>query len=185
MKQHVLSLIICLALLVWYVGPALAQVRTMSTEELTGESSAVLTGICESSRSFWTEGHDKIFTEVRIRVSEYAKGNLGAEAVITVPGGRVGNTIYEVTDMPLFGAGEEVVLFVWRHPSGINLVTGAGQGKILIEKDRITGKKTVRMPTRIVETETQVGFDALPPHTSTKQVPLDEYLKEVRKFTKP
>ena len=74
---------------------------------------------------------------------EYIKGNLGSEAVITVPGGQVGDILYEVSEMPVFVEGEEVVAFIWTSPSGKNLVTGGYQGKMKIIKDKLTGKRMI------------------------------------------
>ena len=184
MKSFTRQFLTTLIVIVLCAGMALGQVRTMSTEELVSESSAILVGTCRTVQSSWNQAHDKIFTEVRIQVSEYLKGNLGPEAVITVPGGRVGNTIYEVSDMPLFAAGEEAVVFVWQHPSGKNLVTGADQGKALVEKDQITGEKLLRIsiPPEAADTSTHMENLLLPP--PTRRVALDEYLNEVRKFTK-
>jgi hypothetical protein len=46
--------------------------------------------------------------------------------------------------MPVFTEGEEVFAFIWKHPSGKNLVTGGLQGKMKIEKDKKTGKKILK-----------------------------------------
>lgn len=120
-----------------------AQLKKMSASDLTKESTAVFYGKCSKIRSEWNETKDIIFTQVTVVPEEYIKGNLGTEAVITVPGGRVGDIIYEVSEMPLFTEGEEVVAFVWTNPAGKNLVTGGFQGKMKIEKDKSTGKRMV------------------------------------------
>ena len=71
---------------------------------------------------------------------EYLKGDLGSGAIIAIPGGRVDNVIYEVSETPVFIEGEEVVAFIWTNPAGKNLITGGYQGKMKIEKDSKTGK---------------------------------------------
>ena len=120
-----------------------AQVIKMSAKDLTKNSTAVLYGKCSKVKSEWNDKKNMILTSVTIVPDEYIKGNLGSEAVITVPGGRVDNILYEVSDMPLFIEGEDVVAFVSTNSKGKNLVTGGYQGKIKIEKDKKTGKKMV------------------------------------------
>jgi len=120
-----------------------AQNKKMSDQELTNESTAVLYGKCSKVRSEWNENKSIIYTYITIIPEEYIKGNLGPEAVIAVPGGRVDDIIYEVSEMPVFNEGEEVLAFIWTNPEGKNLVTGGFQGKMKIEKDSKTGKRVV------------------------------------------
>jgi hypothetical protein len=120
-----------------------AQVKKMSAKDMTEVSTAVLYGKCTNKRCEWNEKKSIIYTYVTIAPEEYIKGNLGSEAIITVPGGRVDDIIYEVSEMPVFTEGEEVMLFVWKNPSGKNLVTGGYLGKMKIEKDAKTGKRMV------------------------------------------
>jgi hypothetical protein len=121
-----------------------AQLKKMSEKDLTDESTAVLYGKCSKIKAEWNETKDMIFTSVTIVPEGYLKGNLGADAVLSIPGGQIGDIIYEVSEMPVFTEGEEVVAFVWKHPSGKNLVTGGSQGKLKIEKDALTGKRIVK-----------------------------------------
>jgi hypothetical protein len=79
-----------------------------------------------------------------------------AEAVVAVPGGQVGDIIYEVSEMPVFTEGEDVVAFVWKNPSGKNLITGGSQGKMKIEKDMKTGKRMVKTKDTDSETNGEV-----------------------------
>ena len=121
-----------------------AQLKKMSDQDLTVESTAVLHGKCSKVRSDWNETKDMIMTSVTLVPDEYMKGNLGGEVVVMVPGGRIGDIIYEVSEMPVFTEGEEVVAFVWRNPLGKNLITGGSQGRLKIQKDELTGKKVVK-----------------------------------------
>ena len=144
-----------------------AQLKKMTAEDLTQESTAILYGKCSKVKSEWNKEKDLIFTTVTIVPEEYLKGNLGSEALITIPGGQVDNIIYEVSEMPVFTEGEEVFAFVWTHPSGKNLITGGPQGKMKIEKDKKTGKKKVKGN----------------PHKPEK-VLLEDFTKEVRGYLK-
>ena len=121
-----------------------AQVIKMSAEDLTKKSTAVLYGKCSEVKSEWNDKKDLIFTYVTVVPEEYIKGNLGSEAVITIPGGQVDDIRYEVSEMPLFVEGEEIVAFVWTNPAGKNIITGGYQGKMKIEKDSKTGERMVQ-----------------------------------------
>lgn len=133
------------AIFLFFISSAgsMAQVKKMSAEEMTKKSTAVLYGKCSKVKSEWSEDRSMIFTYITIIPDEYIKGNLGSEAVIAVPGGRVDNIIYEVSETPYFTEGEEVVAFIWTNPAGRNLVTGGYQGKVKIETDEKTGKRSV------------------------------------------
>ncbi len=133
-----------ISLLLLHSTDSIAQLKKMSEKDLTKESTAVLYGKCTKKSCAWDENHRIIFTYITIATEEYIKGNMGAEAVIAVPGGQVGDIIYEVSEMPVFTEGEDVVAFVWKNPKGKNLVTGGSQGVLKIEKDKKTGKRMVK-----------------------------------------
>lgn len=144
--KKILTLTCCLSIcfLIFLIAESNAQVKEMSAKDLTKESTAVLYGKCSKIKSEWNETKDIIYTYVTVVPEEYLKGNLGSEAVIAVPGGKVGDIIYEVSEMPVFTEGEEVFAFVWTNPAGKNLITGGYQGKMKIEKDGKTGKRMVK-----------------------------------------
>ena len=138
--------------LIFNVSESKGQQKKMSDKDLTDESTAILYGRCSKKSCAWDENHRIIYTYVTIVPEEYLKGNLGTEAVVAVPGGQVGDIIYEVSEMPFFTEGEEVIAFVWKNPSGRNLVTGGSQGKMKIEKDIKTGRRMVK--TKDTDSET-------------------------------
>jgi len=152
----------------------MGQVMETTTEELTRTSDAIIVGTCVEKESFWNEKRDKIFTRIRLKADQYLKGNLGDEAVITMPGGRVGDIIYEVSDIPLFSEGEEMVAFLWRHPIGITMINGGLHGKKLITRDKRTGKRMI-----------QDTFKSDTPKKPTEQkILLDDYLKHIRSYVR-
>jgi hypothetical protein len=127
--------------------PSFAQIYAASLEELATTSSAIVVGKATSQRSFWTNDRSQIFTEVTLRVDETVAGDATTETIITIPGGRVGTSVYEVSDMPIFLEGEEVVVFLWQDASGRNLVTGGSQGRIGINlDDKIQQRVVVNAP---------------------------------------
>jgi hypothetical protein len=139
-----MAFVLVASLLILVPTSSMAQLKKMSAEDLTNESTAILYGKCSKVESEWNQEMDLIFTTVTVIPEEYIKGDLGPEAQITIPGGQVGDIIYEVSEMPVFLEGEEVFAFIWEHPSGKNLVTGGKQGKMKIEKDKNTGKRKVK-----------------------------------------
>ena len=182
-KQYSCFWIIVL-ILIFPLSECNAQLRKMTTRELTTESTSVVYGKCSEVKSEWNATRDMIFTKVTITPEGYVKGNLGGQAVITVPGGRIGDIIYEVSEMPVFKTGEEVFAFIYSHPSGNNLVTGGFQGKIRIEKDPATGKrmvKTKRITTKALSKDLK-GVDAK--SAATDKTLLVDFIKEVEGYLK-
>lgn len=165
-----------------------AQVKNMSAEELTLESNSILYGKCTKMESAWTEDTSMILTQVTVVPEYYVKGNMGSEVTITVPGGQVGDIIYEVSEMPDFQKGEEVFAFIWTHPSGLNLITGGYQGKLKIDKDEKTGIRTV--PGKALGKEkSHEAKESINPNKKTtlvktkpEKVSLDDFTKEVEGY---
>lgn len=165
-----------------------AQVKNMSAEELTLESNSILYGKCTKMESAWTEDKSMILTQVTVVPEYYVKGNLGSEVTITVPGGQVGDIIYEVSEMPDFQKGEEVFAFIWQHPSGLNLITGGYQGKLEIHKDQKTGIRTVpgkalgKDKSRAAKEFTNPNKKTTLAKTKPEKVSLDDFTKEVEGY---
>ncbi len=172
---------VCLLFLALLVQPfsATGQARKVSLEELTRSSSSVLLGKTISQRSFWNDSGTKIFTEVTIQVQDRIKGEADAETVITIPGGRVGNTLYEVSDMPVFVDNEETLVFLWESSSGKQIVSGGVQGKMIVVDDVRRGGKVVRGAAHLFEpaAASKIG-EAKPP---LRQVALEDVLAVVRR----
>jgi hypothetical protein len=127
-------LVLLTFLLVLSADTVHAQVARMQLDELSRVSTSVVQGTATRSRSVWNADRTQILTEITVAVSDQLKGSGSSETVITIPGGQIGNVRYEVSDMPSIEEGEEVLLFVWKHPSGRNLITGGVQGKLEIER---------------------------------------------------
>ena len=181
---QVCTLVILFVVLFVSASGVFAQVRKMSVKELTEESTAILVGKCTQKVSSWNDNHDKIFTRIMIQAEEYVKGNLGSEAEITIPGGRVDDILYEVSDMPIFNEGEETVVFVWTHPSGKHLITGAHQGKLRIVKDKKLGKRIMQGGSAQTESVTSLGKRISEPAPERKKVLLEDFLNEIKSYVK-
>lgn len=89
-----------------------SQVRKMSVKELTEASTAVLYGKCKGKRCEWNENRSAIYTYITIAPEEYIKGHLGSEVVVMIPGGRVNDILYEVSETPFFNEDEDVIAFI-------------------------------------------------------------------------
>jgi hypothetical protein len=159
-----------------------AQVKKMSSKDMTEVSTAVLYGKCKKIKCEWNENRSAIFTYVTIAPEGYIKGNLGLEVVITVPGGRVDDILYEVSETPFFIQDEEVVAFIWKNPSGKNLITGGFQGKMKIEKDEKSGKRYVNDTDEVSENE-QANQGSGNENKSSK-VELDEFVVKLKGYLK-
>ena len=173
-----------------------AQVKNMTAEELALESSSILYGKCTNMESAWTENNEMIFTTVTVVPEYYLKGNLGGEVSITIPGGQVGDIVYEVSEMPAFQKDEEVFAFIWKHPSGKNLITGGYLGKLKIDTDAQTGRRTVsggqlstevpeqfiQEPKPSTETATKSAQATTPSETKPNKVSLDDFTREIEGY---
>jgi len=173
-----------------------AQVKNMTAEELALESTSILYGQCTKMESAWTEDNEMIFTTVTVVPEYYLKGNMGSEVSITIPGGQVGDIIYEVSEMPAFQKDEEVFTFIWKHPSGKNLITGGYQGKLKIVTDAQTGRRTVsgtqlstevpeqviQEPTPTSQTATKAARQTTLPYTKPIRISLDDFTREVEGY---
>jgi hypothetical protein len=159
-----------------------AQVKEMSAQDLTTASTAVFYGRCSKKSCDWDENHRIIYTYVTVAPEEYLKGSLGTSAVIAVPGGQVGDIIYEVSDMPVFSEGEEVMVFVRTNSAGKNLVTGGYQGKMKIDTDKKTGKKMVSGSGLGIEIDVQ--SQGTTKTRKPEKVKLDDFVNKVKGYTK-
>lgn len=162
-----------------------AQVRKVTLEDLTRSSTAVILGEAEAPRSFWNEQRTQILTEVKIRVDESVKGDIGGETIITIPGGRVGSTMYEVSDMPVFQDGEQVLVFLWQHPSGKQLVTAGQQGKLAIAIDPQSERPVLRGAAPLLLDADALGkaAAAAPAAASADgDAPLNDVLERIRSY---
>lgn len=102
-----------------------------SIDELTNESTLIVKGQVVGKESYWNDAHNQIWSSIRVRISEYLKGEGGSEISLRVPGGTVRDTTLHVSDAAPFEVGEEVLLFL--NPSSYYPVVGWFQGKYRIQ----------------------------------------------------
>ena len=92
---------------------AAALMLEMSLEELASGADSIIVGQVLHRKSYWNQDKTKIFTRVVISTAERLKGSANSGNIaIVVPGGKIGDTTVEVTDVPDFSVGEKVVIFI-------------------------------------------------------------------------
>ncbi|NNE71647.1 MAG: hypothetical protein HKN29_14970 [Rhodothermales bacterium] len=168
--------------------PVRAQVARMTLDELTTVSTTVVHATATESRAVWSADGQRIYTEITLRVEDTLKGQGLETRVVTIPGGQIGDVRYEVSDMPSIEEGEELLAFLWRHPSGRLLVAGGTQGKLEIE--RLGAAPEVSGPLGLLGTPqagrlaagaSDFSADAQSP---AFRLPLDELKTRIRTFNR-
>ncbi len=148
----------------------------MSAKELT-ESLQLYFTVRYGKKCEWNENRSAIYTYVTIAPEEYIKGHLGSQVVVMVPGGRVDDILYEVSETPFFNENEDVIAFIWTNPRGKNLITGGFQGKMKIERDERTGKRMV--DAGIIEEEQTLVPGQV---RKAERMELEDYVEKLKKY---
>ncbi len=155
------------------------QVEYRTPRQLGDESSLVVEGKVESTRSYWNASHSKILTEAMVTVASTHKGSdLGAVRVVQL-GGVVDNVRMSVAGALSWRVGEEVVLFLEPMRDGSHRVAGFSQGKFRIERDAETGRAFVRAPSM-----DGVGLVGAPsadgsiPQATTERMTVDNFINQ-------
>ncbi|MDX2033827.1 MAG: hypothetical protein SF339_24340 [Blastocatellia bacterium] len=167
---------VCLLLV---VIPARATImQYMEVEELTKLSSDVFHGQVLSTSVDWNAEHTRIYTTIRVRISEAFKGGLRRDQLITVTqlGGEKDGMRMDYVGRPEFAAGEWVALFTVRGKRDDFIVVGLKQGKM-----RVEGSEVKRDFTGLMLVDSAAGGGALRPITpKTTRLTLNELRTRVR-----
>ncbi len=168
-----------------FASPASSQTLRLNLDQLEQASDAVVVGRTISTESAWTADRSAILTRVVIQIEDPETGEPIGEQVVMVPGGRVGEYIHEVSDMPTFRENEEVAVFLTAHDSGTMIVTGGWQGKLDVTTDAETGEKRVLGAGYLLDAEVQ-GFALASENTDVSefraQVRMTEFAQRVKKL---
>jgi hypothetical protein len=167
------------------VSPASSQTLRLNLDQLEQASDAVVVGRTLSAESAWTADRSAILTRVVIQVQDPETGEAIGEQIVMVPGGRVGEYIHEVSDMPTFREDEEVAVFLTTHESGAMIVTGGWQGKLDVVRDSVTGEKRVLGAGYLLDADVQ-GFALESEQAAVSelrtQVQMTEFARRVTKL---
>ena len=128
-----------LSFLLFMAGQLQAQTKAMTPEELTRRADVIAIGKVTATRSEWDENKSRIVTRATMAVGEYLKGNAGNELQITTLGGEVDGVGEWYSHVARFNKDEEVVVFAEKDKKGNFRVSGGRDGKIAIQKDKVSG----------------------------------------------
>jgi hypothetical protein len=113
----------------------------LSLDQLAWAADGVARLHCSSTVSQWENG--SIWTLATVDVVESMKGNLPAQLIVRVPGGRMGHLTATVDGTPKFSPGDDAIVFLERSRAGGYSVTGWVEGTFRISRDPQTGHETV------------------------------------------
>jgi hypothetical protein len=154
-----------------FLSAVQAQMRGLSTEELTRGSSLVVVGDVEEVESYWSEDGKRILSRATVLVREVVRGKTTENRIsVEYPGGEIDGLGMKVSDVAPLTRGEKVLLFLSekkkRRMGEAHSIIGKAQGKYTIEKDGTARKKGFSIAER--------------PEVVEDRLPLEELIKKVR-----
>ena len=158
------------------------QVLQQSLRDLTLGSQDIVIGRVEDTQVRWNEAHTKIVTDVTVRVDESLKGASAERLTLTQLGGDLDGFRYSVPGSPLFRAGEQALLFVWRDARGRAQVNGLAQGKFDITTDPATGARTVQRSGPGMQVRELGALSPVRPGQPVPRLALTELVGEIRRI---
>jgi len=147
----------------------------MSLAKLTHASRLILRARCVENSTAWDAG--EIWTLTTYEPTEVWKGSAQSRVRVRLLGGRLGNLTSNVSGVPRFRTGEDVVLFLAPTARGDFSVVSWVQGTFRIRHDQRTGEDTV--------TQDSASFDTFDPSTQqftasgVHDLPLQEFRSQV------
>ncbi len=177
--MHVKAVGLLLALVVVFGSAVEATVVVPADlKKLTSTAQAIARGRVTAVRSQWAGTGQRIETIVTVEVATYLKGNLGAQFIFRVPGGKVGYLRSVTLGAPEVREGDEVVVFVDATGPAIPHVVGFNQGLFRVSTEVSTGRRVVAtpvVPPPVRGTRTVSRGDSV-----RKPIPLDEFEQQIR-----
>ncbi len=115
------------------LGSSEGMVIAMDLQDLSVAADTIVVAQVSAAQGSWNSEHTAITTRVQLVVEQVVAGDASVgNMTLTLPGGKVGETLQTVTDTPEFAAGERVLLFLQHMPDGSLAVVGGPQGKMAI-----------------------------------------------------
>jgi len=105
-------IVILITCVIGFFTPASAIVVYQDTGELTGLASRIVIGDVTEVTSFWDGDAGLIKSHITVSVSDYLVGSGTGTEVLEMSGGTVGDTTLYVSVLPVFQAGDHVLLFL-------------------------------------------------------------------------
>ncbi len=145
MRHLLIASLVAVALLVPAAVHATV-VIPVDLKTLAARAEAIAHGRVIDVRSEWAQAGRQVQTIVTIEVSNYLKGNLGAQVVFRVPGGQIGPYRSVRVGAPVFRSGDEVVVFLAANGPAFPHIVGFHQGVFRVVADPSTGRRLVASP---------------------------------------
>jgi len=145
--------------------------------ELVTGSRAIVHGRVVDVRAQTTGDRRSIETLVTLTAVEHLKGSLGPTVTFKVPGGQIGRYRRVLVGAPVFGRGDEVIVFLGGRGPSIPYLYGLSQGVFRVARGG-DGRDVVTPPpimARGVGAERVVRGDP-----ARRPVPVDEFARKVR-----
>ena len=98
----------------------------LSLKDMALKSTDIVRGHVQRGKPAWHGS--QIFTHYLVFVGERWKGTGGPVVDLAVQGGALDGLRQTCAGAPELADGREYVLFLWRSPSGLNLIIGLSQG---------------------------------------------------------
>jgi hypothetical protein len=117
----------------------------MSVAQMSQTAKVIVRARCVSSAAAWDAG--EIWTFTTFDVEEVWRNSAPARITVRLLGGRVGNLTSNVSGIPRFRSGEEVVLFLEPTPRGDFSIVSWEQGTFRIGRDPRNGEAFVTQGT--------------------------------------
>ena len=164
------------------VGSAAATTLVhLDTRALVRESSDIVIGRVEGTRSYWNPAHTRILTDVTVRVTRRLEGAPAERITLTQLGGEVDGYRTTIPGGPLFRVDEEALLFVWRDRGGRAQVNGLAQGKFEIARDAASGAAFVQRRAPGMAVRDARSLAALPEGEPAPRLPLGDLVREIER----
>ena len=171
----------CVLLIAVVVASAVSatQVIYRTPRQLAERSSIVALGSVADVRSYWNEGHTKIFTAITISVEETYKGDRHPSITIIQPGGVVGIVRVTVSGVLTWERGEEVLVMVEPLDEESYRISGFSQGMYRIERDPETGDAYVQGVAQETERLAMPPGEDKRASLSIGEMPLEQFVEQV------
>lgn len=122
----------------------------LSLAQMAQTAQAIARARCVGNMTGWDAG--EIWTFSSFEAEEVWRGAPPAQFTVRLLGGRVGNLTSNVSGVPRFHAGEDVVLFLERTSRGDFSVVSWEQGTFRIQRDLALGTESVTQGTAAFST---------------------------------
>jgi hypothetical protein len=141
MMQRKAHLVLLAILLLAATSARATTLARLTIEQMTAAAAVVARVRCVASEARWSAG--ELWTHTTFEVIEVWKGQAPRTIAVRLIGGRAGNIISSVPEVPRFEPGEDVVLFLEPASAGEFTVTSWAQGTFRIRRDLRSGAERV------------------------------------------